>query len=161
MHWKTGSFDDCYQALLKFIYVRCFLLFMGKMLLLFFVFLFSVSLVSGAVSRDYAYVTITVINAPPEVVDVSFSSEVYEGRTIGCEAEVVDDVPETVSLKKEWFVNDELVFEGEEFSGFIKGDIVECLVTPTDQYGLIGNQMGLSMEAQGKISFFRTLMSFF
>lgn len=130
---------------------------MGKMLLLLLLFLLSISLVSGAVSRDYAIITITIINPPPEVVEVSFSSEIIEGREVGCDA----IVNEEASLKKEWFVNDEFVFEGERFSGFLEGDIVECLVTPTDQYGLIGNQMGLSMEAQGKISFFMTLMNLF
>lgn len=130
---------------------------MGRMLILLLVFILSISLVSGAVSRDYAIITITIINPPPEIVEVSFSSDVIEGEVVGCEA----IVNEEASLKKEWFVNDELVFEGESFSGFIEGDIVECLVTPTDQYGQIGNQMGFSMEVQGKIGFFRTLMSFF
>ena len=123
--------------------------------------LLSISLVSGATSKAYATVSITVINPPPEITDVSFSSDVVEGKEVGCEAEFFDNIPETVVLEKEWYVNDEFVFVGESFSGFFEGDIVECLVTATDGYGSVSNQVGFSIEVKPKISFFQTLIGFF
>ncbi|MFH1770753.1 MAG: hypothetical protein ABH828_04305 [archaeon] len=134
---------------------------MGRMLLLLLLFLLSISIASGTTSVAYATVNITVINPPPEIIDVSFSSEVLEGKTVGCEVEFFDNIPETVSLKKEWYVNDEFIFVGEEFSSFVEGDIVECMVTATDQYGSKSNQVGFAMKVQAKQGFFNTLMKFF
>jgi len=112
------------------------------------VFLLSVSLVNAAVSKDYGYVKLNKLNIEPEVSDVSFSSELFAGEVVSCDAQVDDENPESVELKTDWYVNNVLVFEGVEFSGFKKGDLVECLVTPTDAQGFVGTAQGISLEAK-------------
>lgn len=122
--------------------------------MVFVMLLFIVNLVSAVeVSVATGIVTFTKLNMEPIITSISFSSEVVEGKTISCDVEFWDENPESVVLKTEWFVNEELVFIGDEFSDFEEGDIVGCMVLPTDKYGSIGTSMGLSIQAQGKSGF--------
>jgi hypothetical protein len=108
----------------------------------------SMSIVNAATSVDYAYVILEVVNQEPSV-EVDFSDKVKAGNEISCPAIVIDENPSTVSLKTEWYLNDQLVQVGGSFGDYKKGDRVGCLVIPTDQYGLVGTAYGVETTATG------------
>jgi hypothetical protein len=107
------------------------------------------SFASAGVSVDYAYIRLNKINVEPEITAIGFSTEELLAKTSAtCIVNVIDENPDAVDVKTEWYVNGEKVHEGLTFSGFRRGDIVECLATPVDAEGLEGSAKGYLMKAQ-------------
>ncbi|MBM3200549.1 hypothetical protein FJZ53_06425 [Candidatus Woesearchaeota archaeon] len=79
-------------------------------------------------------VYVTVINDPPEIVNLQ-TSEPYEGEPLRCEPTIKDET-ESAKADYKWYKNSVLI-QGEESSVlnpelFDRGDVITCEVTPND-----------------------------
>ena len=108
---------------------------MKKIILFFLLIIINTFVVYGS-NIVTGYVTINIRNDPPEIKSISFEqSEVYEDSVIKCKAEVIDESPNTVQLRYNWFINgNPLNINTDSLAPdyFSSNDIVTCMITPND-----------------------------
>jgi hypothetical protein len=97
----------------------------------------SCHIVLGEISVSKAYVKVTIINDPPEIVDMSLGPKrYYEDVDLQCSAITEDKQDDVAMLEFRWYRNGELLDVttdtlGEEY--FRKGDLIVCEITPRDE----------------------------
>ena len=87
-----------------------------------------------ATASEIAKCYTTVINEPPEVIDIKISEPV-EGRPLICEATIKDEIKD-VKIRYKWYKNNVLIEGQEEYflnqQFFEEGDMITCEVVPND-----------------------------
>ncbi|MBU4502436.1 MAG: hypothetical protein KKA79_07605 [Nanoarchaeota archaeon] len=99
--------------------------------------LFFILLVSSVIAENSqtVYVHLSVINEPPEVLQLTTSGAV-EGSSIRCDTIIEDDGSAEPIAKYKWYRDDILLADvndkvlPEEF--FEEGDVITCAVIPND-----------------------------
>lgn len=99
--------------------------------------LISCHMVAGEISVSKAYVKVTVINDPPEIVKMILGPEQhYEDMDLMCSAVTEDKQEDKAVLEFRWYRNGELLdVNAGSLSAeyFKKGDKVVCEITPRDE----------------------------
>ena len=102
---------------------------------------------SADVVSDTGLVLLTIVNRPPVITDIHFKPEVaFEDTELECVVAVNDENPDETTLTYKWYLNNELIEESSNhFTGFNKGDLVKCEVTPIDKETVSGKTKSASM----------------
>lgn len=111
-----------------------------KSTLLVMIILFSLLLIENASATPvaYGYVTITIVNNPPELSNLRVNETSFD-----CEADIVDESPRTAKVMKQWFANSVEI----DKTKLRYGDEVRCELTPIDEL----NQEGATYIIEFKI----------
>lgn len=105
------------------------------MKLIIYVLFFLIALVSVTASDTaIAYVGVTVVNNPPEVVSIT-TSEPLEGEPLMCNVVIKDEIAEARANYR-WYNNNVLIEDQDrnvlEETLFKEGDVITCEVIPND-----------------------------
>ena len=107
-----------------------------------------VSQISLAATVQYANISVTVLNRPPEIMSITIlPEEAYYDSVLECVAEVSDEVPEKVSLEYRWHKNGELLGEeGKKLKDVKDNDEIRCEATPIDMHGEKGEMKSAEIK---------------
>ncbi|MFH1398806.1 MAG: hypothetical protein ABIG95_01725 [Candidatus Woesearchaeota archaeon] len=94
----------------------------------------------AAKSVDYGYVTVTIINRPPRITNLTILPEAYEDTILSCTAKVEDEIPERVTIVYEWYKNGQQVLQPKGKPG----DTLSCKALPIDANNLTGEPVIVS-----------------
>ncbi len=108
-------------------------------LILLFILIFSPSILAS--NLQYGEIKFTVINSPPIVKSIAFSTEKpYSDTTLRCFPEIYDESPNDVSIEYLWYINGERKENNKkEISGFKESDLVRCEILLIDIHGEKGD----------------------
>lgn len=112
-------------------------------LILFIIVFLLLPILTYSAQRDTAIITLTIINLPPVINNVSFSSsDIYSDMEVTCYADIFDEDIKNLKIEYSWYINDFQKAAGQSFSGFNENDYVSCRVTATDSAGVKSKEVG-------------------
>ena len=96
------------------------------------------------------YVSITIINNPPQITSISFSPEIaYQDSIIECNPTIIDEVPDEVKVEYKWYKNSIMLDANTKtISGFEEDDYITCEATPIDVANQKGNTLTKTIQIQ-------------
>lgn len=104
--------------------------------------------VNALTSKDYGYVTINIINQPPQITNLSFNPAiVFEDSELICNLTIKDEELENIIPYFSWYKNNILLNNTlSKLSGFQAGDIIECKAFVKDKYNLSSEERSITIR---------------